>query len=119
LQLSQLLAMIPIMAKRRRRMGGIGRSWGAASLALMLLAALAACGKPGDPAYDKAFNAAFDKSTHDSCVPSAVAHGASPEAAESYCTCVVKELDNLPVARKQALNGSSPELSNAAADCRP
>jgi len=73
----------------------------------------------GDPAYDKAFNAAFDKSTHDSCVPSAVAHGASPEAAESYCTCVVKELDNLPVARKQALNGSSPELSNAAADCRP
>jgi hypothetical protein len=98
-------------------MRGISRFWAAAALSLAL--ALAACGKPGDPAYDNAFNAAFDKTTHDTCVPSAEAHGAAAETAEAYCTCVVKQLDDLPVAQKEKLNGSSPELAQAAAACRP
>lgn len=99
-------------------------------LAAAAALSLAACGAPGNSAaggnsadsfqgaFDKSFNAAFDKSTHDSCVRSATAHGAAPDAAERYCTCIVGQLDNLTVQQKRGLSRSSPELSLAASACR-
>ena len=54
-----------------------------------------ASGLAGCDAYNKSFNASFDKSTHDSCVTSAQTHGAAADVAEKYCTCVVAQLDKL------------------------
>jgi hypothetical protein len=84
---------------------------GASTAALL---GLAACGQP---AFDNSFNTSFDKTTHDSCVPSAVKHGASAADAETYCSCVVTQLDKLTVQQKMALNANSPELQQAATTC--
>jgi hypothetical protein len=84
---------------------------GASTVALI---GLAACGQP---AFDNSFNTSFDKTTHDSCVPSAVQHGASAADAETYCTCVVTQLNKLTVQQKMALNANSPELQQAATTC--
>ena len=35
------------------------------------------------------FNATFAKTTHDSCLSSAQSHGASADAADRYCSCIV------------------------------
>jgi hypothetical protein len=70
---------------------------------------LGGCAKP-DPA-------AFDKSIHDSCLPSAVSHGAAPDVAERYCSCAVSELDKLPVSKRLSLGPSSPEVTNAMETC--
>jgi len=69
-------------------------------------------------AYDKSFNESFAKSMHDSCVPSAEAHGASADAAERYCTCVVAQLAPLSVQEKQNLSPTSDKVTQAAAYCR-
>jgi len=90
------------------------RRLGALMIALAAAGALASCGQP---AFDNSFNTQFDKSTHDSCLPSAVQNGAAPAAAEAYCSCVVTELDKLTVQQKMALNASSPEIKTAATAC--
>jgi hypothetical protein len=84
-------------------------------LAAAISVATAAC---GGPAFDKAFNQAFDKSTHDSCVPAAEAHGATPDLAEKYCTCVVGQLSSLTVQEKQNLNNTPEKLTAAASVCK-
>ncbi len=82
--------------------------------ALMALSAsLAGC-----DAYNKGFNQAFDKSLHDSCVKSAVGNSAPPDAAERYCSCMVSQLQGLPVSEKQSLNPSSDKLRAAADHCK-
>ena len=97
------------------------------------LASLAACGGPsgGNSAnstgaagsagssFDASFNAAFDKSTHDSCVTSAQTHGAAADVAEKYCTCVVAQLDKLSTADKMALPQHEETLTAAANACKP
>jgi hypothetical protein len=79
-----------------------------------VLIGLASCGQP---AFDNSFNASFDKSIHDSCVPSAEQHGLAAAAANTYCSCVVGQLDKLTVQQRMALNTSSPEVTQAAATC--
>jgi hypothetical protein len=94
------------------------------------LASLAACGGPsgGNSAnstgsaassFDTSFNAAFDKSTHDSCVTSAQTHGAAADVAEKYCTCVVAQLDKLSTQDKMALPQHEETLTAAASACKP
>jgi hypothetical protein len=85
---------------------------------------LAACGPGGGngtnaagSSFDASFNASFDKNMHDSCVPSATLHGASPEAAEKYCACVVTELDKLSSQDKMALPLHQEKMQAAASVC--
>lgn len=102
---------------------------GAKTVACWILAvgsalALAGCGQGGNSAdyqaaFDKGFNQTFDKSTHDSCVSSATTHGATPDVAETYCSCVVTQLDKLSVDQRMKLQPSSPELQTAAEACKP
>ena len=54
-----------------------GRQAGIAACVVIASMSAAGC-----DAFNKGFNQAFDKSTHDSCVTSAVAHQASPDVAE-------------------------------------
>ena len=70
-------------------------------------------------AYAKSFNQAFDRTTHDACLPSAEAHGATADQAERYCTCVVAQLEPLSVADKQKLDSDPAKLQAAAAACQP
>ncbi|HEY2707724.1 MAG TPA: hypothetical protein VGI95_06695 [Caulobacteraceae bacterium] len=80
--------------------------------------ALGACGMPSDnSAAGQQFNTQFAKSTHDSCVPSATTHGATPEQAEKYCTCVVAQLAPLPIAEKMQLATNQTKLQAAATAC--
>jgi len=88
-------------------------SLGLAITAGLAALSLAACGGQSDAQ----FNAAFDKSTHDSCVPAATQHGATPANAEKYCTCVVAELDKLSVADKMSLPLHQEKLQAAANTC--
>jgi hypothetical protein len=68
--------------------------------------------------FDKSFNAAFAKSTHDSCLTSAVAHGAAPDRAESFCACTVAQLMPLSVDEKRRLAPTSDKVTQAVAACR-
>jgi hypothetical protein len=107
--------------KRRSETVRAGRL-GLAGLAIVAVAALAGCGVGGNStnnAFNDSFNASFDKSTHDSCLKSAEGQGAMATLAETYCTCVVGQLDKLTVAQKMGLNGNSPELQQAATACKP
>ena len=61
--------------------------------------------------------AVFDKGVHDSCVTSAVAKGAMPAKAEAYCTCVVGELDQVPVSGRVRLTPQSDAVTHAEAVC--
>src|ERR1700684_268843 len=98
-------------------------TWGPAVAAPLLALSLAGCDQNASNAFktsfDNSFNASFDKSTHDSCVPSAMAHGATAAAAETYCTCVVGQLDKLSVQEKETLTQTPDKLTNAAAACQP
>ncbi|HEY2707723.1 MAG TPA: hypothetical protein VGI95_06690 [Caulobacteraceae bacterium] len=117
------------MVSSFRRIGG-------GVCALVAISVLASCGQPTptsngvsavnasaasvaapDSADDAALNATFAKSTHDSCVPSATAHGVTPEQAEKYCTCVVAQLAPLPLAEKMQLATNQTKLQAAAATC--
>jgi hypothetical protein len=69
------------------------------------------------PASDASYNAAFDKSTHDSCLKAATSHGAASDTADRYCNCVVSELDKL-TAQQEDLTPSSPELQSAQTTCK-
>jgi len=84
------------------------------SFGLVISAALslAACGGQSDAQ----FNASFDKSTHDSCVTTASQHLPAADA-ETYCTCVVKQLDQYSVADKMALPMHQEKLQAAANVC--
>jgi hypothetical protein len=68
--------------------------------------------------FDKSFNAAFAKSSHDSCVSSSTTHGATPDQAERYCTCVVGQLAPLTVQEKQQLSPSSDKFTQIRDLCR-
>jgi hypothetical protein len=81
-------------------------------LAISAALSLAACGKQNDAQ----FNASFDKSTHDSCVTTASQHLPGADA-ETYCTCVVKQLDQYSVADKMALPMHQEKLQAAANIC--
>jgi len=71
-----------------------------------------------DAAYEKSFNESFARSTHDSCVTSALAHQAPAELAERYCTCFVGQFQSLSVQEKQQLTPASPQVAQAAATCK-
>jgi len=90
----------------------IRRLWAPAVLALLSISA------SGCDAYKKSFNQAFDKSTHDSCVTSAISHQAAPDAAERYCSCMVAQLQGLSIQEKQSLNPSSDKVQQAVAHCK-
>ena len=45
-----------------------------------------------DAARREAYNASFDRDTHDSCVSAAQSHGAQGPAAEQFCGCIVSRL---------------------------
>jgi hypothetical protein len=68
--------------------------------------------------FDKSFNEAFAKSTHDSCVSSSTTHGATADQAERYCTCVVGQLAPLTVQEKQQLSPSSDKFAQIRDLCR-
>lgn len=86
------------------------------ALTIALLAAFAT-GLAGCDAYNKSFNAAFDKSMHDSCVKSAVGNSAAPDVAERYCSCMVSQFQGMSVQEKQSLTPASDKVSAAAAHC--
>jgi|HubBroStandDraft_1064217.scaffolds.fasta_scaffold1188525_2 hypothetical protein len=91
------------------------KSLAGAIAAALAIFGLTACGQ----AFDKSFNAAFDKKTHDSCVTSATQRGAAADVAEKYCTCVVTELDKLSVPDKMSLQAHQEKLQPAMDACRP
>jgi hypothetical protein len=88
-------------------------SLGLAITATLAMLSLGACGGQSDAQ----FNASFDKSTHDSCVSSAGSHGLPAAQAETYCTCVVKELDKLSVADKMQLPMHQDKMTAVAQTC--
>ncbi len=67
----------------------------------------------------QAMSQKWAQATYQSCVPSAVRSGATQQVAQQYCTCVINQLDQLPVAQKLRLTPQSPELMQAANMCRP
>jgi hypothetical protein len=77
--------------------------------AALVAASLAACGDA---------NATFDKNMHDSCVTTATGEGVTAAQAETYCACMVVQLDKVPLQQRVSLNQSSPQLTDAAAMCR-
>ena len=104
-------------------------------LAAAALAGVSACGAPTSDkskgadggqdfaqamhaSFDKSFNQAFAKSTHDSCVSGSTTHGATPDQAERYCTCVVGQLAPLSVREKQQLSPASGKFTQIRDLCR-
>src|SRR5262249_6794697 len=92
-----------------------GRAWVALAAAAL---GLAACGQGGDSnafkaSFDKGFNESFNRSVHDSCVTTASSGGASASVVETYCSCLVTELDKVPIDQRMKLNPSSPEFNQA------
>jgi len=90
-------------------------SFGATVAAVLACLSLSGCG----PAFDKSFNASFDKKTHDSCITTATQRGAAADVAEAYCTCVVTQLDKLSVADKMSLEAHQEKLQPAIDACKP
>lgn len=97
------------MRQHFRKASTLGLAIGAALAAL----SLAACGGSSDAQ----FNAAFDKSTHDSCVSSAGTHGMPADQAETYCSCIVKQFAPLSVSEKMALPTHQDKMTAAAQAC--
>lgn len=77
--------------------------------------ALAGCDQK---AFEKQFNASFDKSTHDGCIRTATGRGTADQV-ETYCTCVVAQLDKYTVQEKMKLQQEPDKLRAAAAACQP
>jgi hypothetical protein len=100
----------------------------AAAAALALAALGPSFAQPSAPSSDdpshwdasqKAqFNATFAKTTHDSCLSSAQGHGASADAAERYCSCVVGRLSSLSVEDKMALPQHQDAMVAASNACK-
>ncbi len=95
--------------RQHTRTTSLGLAIGAAVAAL----SLSACGGSSDAR----FNAAFDKSTHDSCVSSAGTHGMPADQAETYCSCIVKQFAPLSVQDKMALPTHQDKMTAAAQTC--
>jgi hypothetical protein len=112
-----------------------GRRLVLAAVAAMTPVWLVGCSQPGnktaseaassqgflqalEAGYTQSFNKTFDKSTHDSCVPAAVTHGASADAAERYCNCVIAQLEPLSPIEKLQLNSQPDKLTAAGAACQ-
>ena len=92
------------------------RRTGAAVMLLVAAINLAGCGRSAQA--DAAFNQAFNKSTHDSCVTSAISHSAPADTAERYCSCMVDQLKGLSVQEKQSLNPASDKVQQAVTHCK-
>jgi len=88
-------------------------SHGLSVAAVLAALSLAGCGGSSDAQ----FNASFDKSTHDSCVTSASTHGLAAPQAETYCTCIVKELDKLSTQDKMTLTLHQDKMTAVAQTC--
>lgn len=71
-----------------------------------------------DDAQKASFNATFARTTHDSCVSSAKAHGANAATAESYCACIVSKLEPLSVEDKMALPQHQDAMVAASNACK-
>jgi len=99
------------MTKRLQRPNVI--AFGLSVAAVLTALSLSACGGSSDAQ----FNASFDKSTHDSCVTSASTHGLAAAQAETYCTCIVKELDKLPTQEKMTLTLHQDKMTAVAQTC--
>jgi hypothetical protein len=88
------------------------RVWSLTIAGVFAAASLCACGAPD---YN-AMGVAYDKNVHDSCV--STASKSNPAAmAETYCSCVVTQLDKLPVQQRLALSPTSQQVTDAAATC--
>ncbi|HZZ88509.1 MAG TPA: hypothetical protein VFE13_09270, partial [Caulobacteraceae bacterium] len=68
-----------------------------------------------DAAKRDAYNASFDRDTHDACVSSALGHGAQADAADRFCGCVVSRLQPLSVEAKVSLSQHPDVMQSAAA----
>ncbi len=90
---------------------------------------LAVCGAAAAPApsddvshwdatQKASFNATFARTTHDSCVSSAKAHGANADTAEHYCACIVSKLEPLSVEDKMALPQHQDAMVAASNACK-
>jgi hypothetical protein len=87
---------------------------GLAVVATLAAGWLAGCGKIDD----NALSATFDKSMHDSCVSTASAKpGVQVSAAEAYCSCVVTQLDAIPIAQRMTLSPTSDKITSAENVC--
>ena len=102
------------MRRHLRKTGSFGLAAAVAAATL----GLAACGPGGgNSSFDASFNASFDKSTHDSCITSASQHGAAPDVAEKYCSCLVKEADKLSTQDKLSLPMHQDKMTAMADTC--
>ena len=91
---------------------------GAWIVGLGFAATLASCGVPdANSAAGKQFAAQFDKSTHDSCISAATSKGAAADKAESYCSCVVAQADQLSNSDKMALPMHPDKMTAMAQAC--
>ena len=91
---------------------------GACVAAFGFVAVLAGCGVPdSNSAAGKQFAASFDKSTHDSCVSSASSKGMAADKAETYCTCVVAQIDQLSNSDKAQLPMHPDKMTTMAQTC--
>ncbi|HEX3917993.1 MAG TPA: hypothetical protein VHW60_11705 [Caulobacteraceae bacterium] len=86
---------------------------GLAVAAMLTAGWLAGCGKMDD----NALSATFDKSMHDSCVSTATGKGAPAAAAEAYCSCVVTQLDAVPISQRMTLSPTSDKITSAENVC--
>jgi hypothetical protein len=80
----------------------------------LALAGLGACGAQ----FDNSMSASFDKSMHDSCVSTATGQGAPAATAEQYCSCVVTQLDKVPIQQRVSLSPTSQPVSDAMTTCK-
>jgi hypothetical protein len=71
-----------------------------------------------DASRKAASDASFEKDTHDACVGSAQGHGASAEAAERYCSCIVARLRPLSAEIKASLSQHPDVMSDASDSCK-
>jgi hypothetical protein len=90
-------------------------------LKLALAMAVASLGLSGcdqfQKGFDKGFNEKWEAKTHDDCLQGAMKAGAQAPLAEAYCSCVVKQLDPLPVSQKMSLKLDDPAVKQAETTC--
>jgi hypothetical protein len=95
---------------RGNLVGSLTSRFGLLVAAGLAAASLAGCGG------EAAMNATYDKNFHDSCLTTA-SQKVGPAAAETYCTCVVTQLDKTPISQRVALKADSPEVTQATNAC--
>jgi hypothetical protein len=96
---------------RGNLVGSLTGRLGLLAVSALAAASLAACGG------EAAMNSAYDKNFHDSCV-TAAAQGGSNAIAETYCSCVVTQLDKIPISQRVSLKPDSDQVNQAVNTCK-